>query len=381
MQRPKPSTQHTIYAAWLLSFLTPTLSFANHSYPAFSYDGNLNFIYQQPNTAKIDSDTTLNAYLDLNLAFNSVNFTALLETATTAQKNGMSNVIPASNFDAGTALDGNGNARLQLSELFMTWQANLNSQLSFGVIDPLRHLDKNHLMNNENSQFIAYPLVNNPIIEFPSYAVAAFLNHRFNDQITARFLVASSHGLADNPKRDYAELFELNAPQKGTFIDSEISLTLQTTQATFGIWTNTAAHESLDDFTKTNLTNYGTYLNISHEITASHQLETRLAASNPQVSNGEFFGAIAYQYSQPKWTLGTAYAWTKISHYQTNPQAKHDNQLIEIYSRHQIFDSEHLKNLTLTPSIQYFDKPEYSSTNTQLEDHIWAFNLRMNYTF
>lgn len=89
------------------------------------------------------------------------------------------------NGDAGSALNGNGDGRLQISELRYALPVRDFGTLSFGLLDPTAFLDTTShanptagpdfsgIANDETTQFLGNSFVNNPVVEFPDYTLGA----------------------------------------------------------------------------------------------------------------------------------------------------------------------------------------------------------------
>lgn len=351
------------------------LSSPAHAEDPFGYDGGLSWIYQNPSSSALKSSSTLSGDLGLYYNLATTSFHAHIEACTTPAQTSAAHLLPQSNADAGSALDSRNKGRIQLSEFFMTWQASPKTTLSTGLIDATAYMDSGVIDNDETTQFISAPLVNNPIIDFPDYTLGAVIQQEFNDNLYGRILVSSSHGLADNPSRNYSQAFEVGKDDKGMFVDTEISYQTSESVMTLGVWMHTAPHQSLSDASQTNLQNFGAYLN-AYQNFGQHSVEGRLGYANPEVSSGEIFTALVYEYQRAHWAFGSGYTWTKTSNHITDKRYRDNNQLLEIYVRHRMFDS-----FDVTPSLQFFEHPVYDYDEVQLSKSLWSANLRLSYFF
>ena len=363
----------SVPAMILLSF--SSVNMANANAQNLDYDGNLTAIYQQANTALLKTETTFSADLNLQYQINSARFFMHLEAASSPQKGGVAQVLAQSNADSGSALNAHNEGRAQLSEIYVDFQATPKTKITAGLIDATAFLDSGLISNDENTQFIATTLVNNPIIDFPDYALGVVLEHTLSSHLFGRLLVSSSHGLADNPARDYSQAFEIGSDQKGLFLDTEVSYQAQALQLSSGIWMHTAPHEALNNPQNNDLKNYGAYLNAYHAF-GKHALETRLSYANPEVSSGEAFWSLAYKYQNPKWIFGAGYSLIKTSNKVVDQRYQSNPQLVELYVSYPMF-----KYWNLTPSVQYFENAVYNQDNWQLPNAIWTTNLRLSYLF
>ncbi|PLA73406.1 hypothetical protein CYQ88_11385, partial [Hydrogenovibrio sp. SC-1] len=341
----------------------------------FGYDGGLSFIYQSPNTSALESGSTLSGDFGVYYDFSNISLHSHIEGCTTPAQTTAGHLLPQSNGDAGSALDSRNKGRIQLSEFFMTWHATPETSLSTGMIDATAYMDSSFINNDETTQFISAPLVNNPIIDFPDYALGVVVQHALSDNYFGRILVSSSHGLADNPSRNYSQAFEIGQDHKGMFLDGEVSYTSSSRNLTLGLWTHTAPHESLSDSSKTNLQNYGVYLN-AYQSFDQHSFEGRIGYANPEVSSGEVFTSLVYEYQRADWVFGSGYSCTKMSNHITDKGYRDNNQTLEVYLRYRLEDS-----FDITPSLQYFEHPVYNHDEVQLSNSLWSANLRLSYFF
>ncbi|BBP43359.1 carbohydrate porin [Thiosulfativibrio zosterae] len=351
------------------------LSAAETPQKNWTYDGVVTVIYQHPSESQISSNATLSGDLNLNFLWHKTRFYAHLEAATTPQAGGAAQVLPQTNADSGSAIDDRNQGRIQLSELYFSHKLTPKTQFTAGLLDATAFMDTSVISNDENLQFISAPLVNNPIIDFPDYALGMVLEQKLQPKYFGRLLISSSHGLADNASRNYSQAFELGKDEKGAFINAELSYQPKAQYFTAGVWTHTAPHESLNDPQNNHLINFGGYLNAYKKI-ERHSLETRLAYANPEVSTGEWFWSLAYEYKRPNWVLGSGYSWTKASDKMSDSRYQKNAQLLEVYVRHQPF-----KNFFISPSIQWIENPLYDQNVWQLSNPIWSANIRFSYLF
>lgn len=286
----------------------------------------------------------------------------------------MSSVIAQSNGDARTAISSKNEGRIQLSELYLSKPFDARTQIHLGLLDSTLFFDTGNIANNENTQFIASDFVNNPIIDFPDYALAMVVEHQFTQINTTRLMLSSTNGLADNPNRDYSSLFEVNSDDKGLFTILETEFSYQQSFFKLGAWMHNGDHQALDNTQETRLKNYGAYLTTAKTF-GNQSVEFRAGTANEKVSSAAQFVSLAYQLSLNDWTLGSAYGMTKTSKFLTTP---HRNiQEIEVYGRYQL-----TPYFSLTPSVQYFNNPFYNSNLVgTLPNDVWAMNLRANIAF
>lgn len=364
------------YRTFLLSILALSMSLQAQAKTPSSLDfhANATAIYQHPFDKAVEDDTSLSA--DLYARYFAKNFTvnSHIEVNSTPKTKGMASVIRQSNADAGTALSKNNQGRLQLSELYLSLPYEKNTTFHIGLLNSTVFFDTSLIGNNENTQFIASDFVNNPVIDFPDYALAGVVEYQFSAINTTRFMASSTNGLADNPNRDYSSLFEVNSDNKGVFCILETQWQTDNTLFETGAWLHNGDHRALDDANNKHLKNYGAYLTAAQSF-GKQTMEMRAGIANERVSAAKDFVSLAYQIALRGWTLGTAYGYTEISKYSS---MRHDAaQEVEVYGKHMIG-----KYFSLTLSVQYFKNPFHDSTVApSLANEVWAANLRVNFAF
>ncbi len=184
-----------------------------------SFEGGLVMTWQHAGAVRAANDELL-ASLDLVATLPKGNgvWTLYVEGDVTPSPAGSSTLDPVVNADAGTALDGEGAGRLQVSGLHYSHPVGEGS-VTFGLLDPARFLDASEVANDETRQFLAAALVNNPTIGLPDYTLGAAYHYdaeQWSPGITLLF--ADGAGLAGG-KGSYAELFSL---QGGLFSALEL---------------------------------------------------------------------------------------------------------------------------------------------------------------
>ncbi|MBF6056952.1 carbohydrate porin [Thiomicrorhabdus heinhorstiae] len=341
---------------------------------AIDFDGGVTSVYQHAFENRLEDDA--NASMDLNFGYDGRGYSvkAHAEINTTPKSTGIASVIGQSNADAGTALSQDDHGRFQLSELFVSVPFHSKFKVHMGLIDSTVFFDTARIANDENSQFLASDFVNNPVIDFPDYALAIAVEYPFSSINTTRLMISSTNGLADNPSRDYSSLFEVDDDQKGIFSILESQWQTGEGFIEIGIWSHNGDHVALDDPAQNKLKNYGAYLTAGAS-KANQAIEFRVGYSNERVSTATGFASIAYQFTGDDWTLGSAYGYTKISKYLHQP---HESvQEVELYANREL-----VRNLSISPSIQYFNHPLYdNSIVSKISDDIWTANLRMHLVF
>lgn len=345
--------------AWLLSLACIT----GTSTPTLAHDTSiatsLTLTALRADDDRAASENLLSADLNLSTSLGKAALHVHLEAARTPRAHGVSSVFGAANADAGSALDGNGRGRLQVSELFLRRPGSA-ADIDVGLLDPTSDLDTSAVANDEHSQFLGASFVNNPSIAFPDYALGARLlgRHAYGRY---QFLLTGSHGLSDNPTRSYSELTHLDAAGKGVFAAAETRLERGDDALSLGIWTNTARHERLDRPGHEH--NYGVYASADAQTGRLHW-NLRLGAANERVSDIDRFAAVAAKMDFGGHSLGLALA--RLGH-ADHISGGHSHTHFEVYVRWQVD-----KNVHISPIAQHLRQPGDAVT-----DSVWISGIRL----
>lgn len=74
------------------------------------------------------------------------------------------------------------NQEVALTELWWAWAVNEDALVfTIGKIDPTAYFDTNRIANDETTQFLSTPLVNNVAVPFPDYGLGAVAEMHFTD--------------------------------------------------------------------------------------------------------------------------------------------------------------------------------------------------------
>lgn len=376
MKNLKRLKQTLLIVFSILAYTHNTSSLANSPAP-LETEASINLIHQHSSDNQINPETTLS--LDFNLEY-SISANGLmgvhLEASSTPQNKGVSTAVFDSNADSSSAVDHADNGRLQISQFFYQATLSKNTHLTIGLLDVTGFLDGSLIMNDENQQFITPSLVNNPVIDFPDYVIGLAYQTNLVKNINATVFVSSTHGIADNQSRNYANLFEVQKDDKGIFSAAEIQYKNQEWFINGGIWLHNGAHEALDDSTKVDLSNFGLYSNINRVI-GNQTLGFRAGLANPKVSTASEFISFAYQYSSKKSIFGLGYTKIMMSGFHQDETLKNNQEMIEVYSKLAFND-----RLSFTPTIQAYKNPQIDTTFINKKpDELYNLSLRLNYQF
>ena len=361
----------SLAAIHLAAALTSTAAGADETRrPAF--EGSLTATLQGAGDGAVA--TELQGSLDLTtlVPLGPGDLTVFVEGSTTPAHDGLSALIPEANNDAGSALDRDDKGRLQVSEIFYTL-AFARSSISLGLLDPTAFLDTSAVANDETTQFLAGPLVNNPTIDFPDYTLAVHLGREPDESgVGFNLLLGGSNGLGDNEDRSYSELLDPGAKGKGIFAAGEGVWRGGLLTARLGTWINTSDHERLDGGASGE-DNYGVYGVLDGPI-GKGAWTLRVGWADPRVSEATSLASGALEYPLGPATLGLGIAHVRVSD-DVHPAA-HDTTLTELYAR---FDLS--SYLQITPLVQYVRYPGFGAAEEAPDRDQWVSGVRVNVPF
>lgn len=284
-------------------------------------------------------------------------------------------MLPGANADAGTALDVDGDGRLQVSELHYSLNGT-GGRWTLGLFDPKAFLDTSAVANDETTQFLGAPLVNNPTIKFPDYTPGIVYAQEAQGTIPGFTLaLTSSNGLADNEDRSYSELFSVGQGGKGVFAAAELLWGGQDTALQLGAWVNSADHERWDG--SGTVSNYGLYGVLNWPL-GGGTMGARIGLANPNVAEAENFVSLAWEYPVDGGALGTGIgrAGASDEFRAADPGNVDDLTQAEAYARLDIW-----KDLQVTPSLQFIRNSGFLRSEPGFDRSAVVAGLRVNYTF
>ncbi|MDQ6961842.1 MAG: carbohydrate porin [Mariprofundaceae bacterium] len=354
---------------WVASLLwVPTLGMASD----FEYELGTTIIAQSPNKAKALMDKSATASVDVlvDWSFGTAGTLHAYVEASTQADITANTLVAGSNMDAGTALNKKGKGRVQISELFYSYNFaddDAGPTLSAGVILLQGFADETEISNAEQTHFIAAPLVNNSSIPFPDYTPAIVLSSDDKD-VAWRVMVANAYGLADNANMDYADLFKFSngagTPSKGLFSLAQMRLSLDDdTSIAIGAWVSTkelARHTGAG----TKQGAVGSYINVDSVITESILWSGRLGyTSSKETMEVVSFASVAFNYQyNDEFTVGLGTAYHGLSNEFRNtfvaPNVGANPIVLELYASWQITDW-----VSVMPDIQYWRNPNNLSAS------------------
>ena len=335
-------------------------------------EGGITAVLQRADDSAIDSELLASFDLVTTFPAGGGKWVVYVEGNTSPRNQGVSALLSEANADAGSALDRDGNGRLQISELHYFHSLG-EGLLVAGLVDVTGTLDTSEVANNETQQFLSTSLVNNPTIGFPDYSLGVVYNREFDESRGYSLALTSSHGLADNPDASYAQLVDVGADGKGIFAAAEGQWPAAGTSLHAGVWVNTADHARLDGRPGTEQ-NYGLYL-VADGRLADSQWNVRAGLANDEVSQAAQFLSVALERPMNKAALGLGFAFTGHSSEDATPN-RDDMLQAEAYLR---FAPR--ADVSLTPSVQWLSNSGFDASGQPLDSDQLLLSLRLNYTF
>lgn len=328
--------------------------------------------YQVTNRSEVDGaevrgEGNGQALLEIDLPLRASGWHMEIRGGTTPRSHGVTATFGEANATVGETLDQDGDGRLAVTQLFYRAEV-WRGTLSAGLLDPTAFLDTNEVANSEYTQFLGTSFVNDPGIDFPSFALAATYANQVTERLGYRLFVSSSSGLQDPSDPTYRNVFSPLEDGKGVFAAAELAWQGIGWQGHVGMWGNTSDHPKLDDPLQ-NAASYGVYANIEGALLAG-QWHVRLGMTPDQVSPAAHFGSVAMSYPIGRVRLGIGISRSGVSSHQPHPRASIVQA--ELYARFRL--AEHL---FVSPDIQYLDHSGFNPRH----GHVWIGGLRVSAEF
>lgn len=336
-------------------------------------EGGFTAVLQASDDKNIDAEGLISFDLLTTLPTNAGKWIIYVEGNTSPRVDGVSNHLGEANADAGSALDRDGNGRLQVSELHYFYSPTPGTLLAAGLLDVTASLDTSEVANDETSQFLSGPLANNPTIGFPDYSLGLVYHREADKGRDYTFALTSSHGLSDNPDTSYTQLLDIDADGKGIFAAAEGRWPVASATLRTGIWVNSADHARLDGKPGTGK-NYGLYLVVDGQMAAG-KWNLRAGLANDNVSQASHFLSAALERPLLTARFGLGFAYTGLSGEDATPQ-QDDQLLAEGYLRFTPRD-----NINVTPVVQWLSNSGFDASGNAVNSEQVVASLRVNYTF
>ena len=153
-----------------------------HAQPNIS--GGATLTHQSTDDPRIRSEWSASADLVLTWTRAQGEWRIYFEGNSSPHANGVSTHLPEANADAGRALDNDRKGRVQISELAYAHQLSSAQTLTLGLLDITGYFDQSRIASDENTQFLGVSFVQNPMIEFPDYALGVVYEHTLDNTAT-----------------------------------------------------------------------------------------------------------------------------------------------------------------------------------------------------
>lgn len=331
--------------------------------------------FQGASDSRIDNEAALRPEVFVTLPVDALSgeIHAHIEATTTPRTNGVTSFLGNSNTNVGTATDGSGHGRLQLSELYYEFEGSAFT-VDVGLLDTTAFLDTSAFANDERTQFMNWSLVHNTTIEFPDYTLGAAFSTTGEGAMPGVVVVlGASSGLGDNASHTYPDLFDVRSSGKGVFAGAELGWALASLgdegAARIGVWTNTADHAYLSAAPGAT-TNKGVY-GVLEGAALGTGWSLRAGKADSDVSAADWFvgGALQRQLAD-RLTTGLGVTRTSVSGKLGAGFA--DTTEAELYVKYDV-----MEHVALTPSLQWVKNPGFDNTGAVVDADNWVFGLRV----
>lgn len=267
---------------------------------------------------------------------------------TTPQEDGVTSFFGEVNDTVGETLDEDGEGRFAVTQLYYGLTVG-RGELSLGLLDSSANLDTNPIADDEYTQFLGSSFVNNPSIEYPSFALGAVYAGELSGNLGYTVLASSTGGLEDSADPSYDNVFDVDEDGKGAFLAGELRWNTASLDGNVGIWYNGADHSDLDDpfpSADDDEKNYGVYTSVGGDIGPGRWVGWGGLANEEVSAVANFLGLAYSQGIGAHMTLGLGVA--RIGASDDVPEPADSVVQAEAYLRIQV-----LEHLYLTPDLQY----------------------------
>ncbi|HEY4344504.1 MAG TPA: carbohydrate porin [Parvibaculum sp.] len=332
--------------------------------------------YQSPSDSRANDEASLRPeiWVAVPVAGIGGKIHAHLEATTSPRVDGVSTYLGDANANVGTATNGAGHGRVQISELYYEFGGE-GLSINVGLLDTTAFLDASAFQGDEHTQFMNATLVHNATIEFPDYTLgfaASTEGDGFMPGVTV--VVGGSNGLGDNASHSYPDLFDMRSTGRGVFAAAELGWAIPALgdegAARLGVWTNTADHAYLDGSSGTpdNKGVYGTLEGTALDLGWS----LRAGLADKDVSPADWFLGAALQHKfGEKVTAGIGITETGLSSDASGPGFD-DSTEAELYVKYDV-----IPHVSLTPSVQWIRNPGFDSSDTVIDKDNWIVGFRI----
>ncbi len=265
--------------------------------------------------------------------------------------------------------------RIRLLEAYYSHEF-LEGRLMFaiGKTEPLAFIDGNAFANDEATQFVGKPFVNNPVLDSEDeYApiVAASYSPVENWKITA---LGVSTSRSNGPAREWKSVYDNIFDEPLVAGQLTYSPKIGELQGNYGVYAWNALHDHRRIAERGGEDGWGVGLTADQQVTDRIGLFARLSHSNEDVYEVDWFWSLGANVkglfpSRADDELGLAVAGLKA-----NEDLEADGTEIHLESYYRFFLSEHF---AVSPDLQYVFNPRGDTGN----DGVFAWMLRGEFTF
>ncbi|MES1925792.1 hypothetical protein [Salinisphaera sp. T31B1] len=276
-----------------------------------------------------------------------------VRAGTTPRSRGVTRFYGEVNDSVGETVDADGNGRIAATQFYYELDA-AGGDLAVGLLDATGLLDANDVADDEYTQFLGTSFVNNPSVDYPSFALGADYQRDINDNLGFQAFLSSSGGLGDQDDPTYGNVFDVGESGKGVFAGTEMLWEAGPLYGDVGVWYNGADHTELAHPGRDRKTNYGTYTSIGSGL-AGGQWVAQGGIANDKVAAAANFMGLAYEHPAGDVIVGTGVARIGVSDDQPEPA---DSVVqAEVYARIPLG-----RDVYVTPDLQYVNNSGFDPT-------------------
>lgn len=338
--------------------------------PRMRVAGSVTVVAQATDAADTRDEAVGSLDLFVDVRMGRIVIHAYIEGGTTPFSGGISSRIPHANADGGTALDGDGTGRVQLSEFRALVPLGRSGELHAGLLDLTGFLDVSRIANDENLYFLGTPFVNNPTIAFPDYVPGVVVEGWMPglEEIRVALALTGSEGLADHPDASYGRLLDLDARGRGVFTGVRLRWEGARSHASLGGWLDTGDHPALDGTGRAE--NHHGIFAVGGVDRGAHSVSARIGQADPGVMALPGFLGATWLWAPGEEALGLAVGRSSPS----DRLARTDGLVhTEGFIRRRFFGG-----VFLTASVQRIELPRPADGGTE---GLWVAGVRLSAGF
>lgn len=364
---PKPQlTAFFVGTGLLAGLIAPPAAAEDIADKGPTISGILNATVQHATAQEAKDESNAQLVIESSLPLMDGSWNMEVKGGTTPKNQGVSAQVPEANGLVGETTDENGDGRFAVTQFYYR-HGFLNGDAEGGILFPGRLIDTNAVADDETTQFLATPFINNSTLDMPVYNVGVDYQGKLSEQWGYTMLVSSTSDL-EGGDHSYRQLFAVRAAGQGTFNAFELQWQAADMSGNVGIWNNTATHALLGA-SDGQQANYGLYTNIGGSRQALNW-NFRAGLANQKVSESANFLGLNVNYVQSRVTLGAGLSRTAPS--RNIPTATAATLASELYARVRI-----ASGLYVSPDIQWIRHSNFAPDNTST----WVLGMRAGAEF